>query len=146
MDAGCARPRRGCHQNPVTIPEAAVAKDIQDAIKEETGIDAHLMAYPTDMLNMGTDNDERDVYAFLQRIAYPADNDDMQSKYFDLCDGMGDTCPVRVMRVTPKDATAAAGSTKKSAEELFTFKDTEWVMRDNYWPEFAPDPAVCGSH
>jgi len=128
-------------QQPFAIVLAAnkkVAQDIQDSIREETGLEAYLMAYPTDLLNMGTDNDARDIYTFLQRIAYPADNDEMKSQYYDLCDGMGETCPVRVMRVTPKDTSIAASSTKLSANKLFTFEDTKWVYRDNYWMEFAP--------
>lgn len=55
---------------------------------------ATLMPYPgANVLNMGVDNDQRDMMTMLMRVAYPNDPAAMQAYY--------DETPLSVLRVTP---------------------------------------------
>jgi len=93
-----------------------------------------VMPYPSDIMKMGTDNDERDVYTILQRIAYPESQSQMEVEYFG-------PRPIRVLRVTPKAATAASSSTRLGSASMYQTFDTYWVDRSLYEMENVPSPA-----
>merc|ERR1719356_2035176 len=55
------------------------------------------------------------------------------------------------MRVTPQTSTAAKSSEQLSSNDLYTFKDTEWSDRDNYFTEMVkgengdPEPIMTSA-
>ena len=61
----------------------------------------HLLPIPSDIVNLGTDNDERDMLTMLMRIAYPRNTTVMKMYY--------DETPVQVLRVTPEESNASSG-------------------------------------
>ena len=100
------------------------------AAMEKAGLQPYLLVYPSDMLDMGTDNNFRDTFTMFLRIAYPENDAEMEEYY--------QRTPVRTMRVTPKSATAASSSTKLDGAQQFEAVDTVWVDRDLYQMENAP--------
>ena len=109
-----------------------VGADVMAAIERQSpGLPTELMVYPTDLLNMGTDNDYRDVFTMLMRIAYPSSETEMEEMYYE-------PKPLAVLRVTPKNSSAEIGATKLNAEYMYTSPDTKWIDRDLYVMENAP--------
>ena len=43
---------------------------INAVLKTDLGLDAQLYPYPTDILQMGVDSDDRDMMTMLMRVAY----------------------------------------------------------------------------
>ena len=69
------------------------ANDIKVSIKNRLNLTTFIHPLPTDILNMGIDNDQRDVFTALMRVAYPLNESDVDQYY--------SKPPFSVFRVTP---------------------------------------------
>jgi len=109
-----------------------VGRDVMASIERQSpGLPKYLMVYPSDLLNMGTDNDFRDVFTMLMRVAFPNNMTEMEREYYQ-------PKPLAALRVTPKSSSPEISATKLDSYYLYTSPDTIWIDRDLYVMENAP--------
>lgn len=88
-------------QNTYVSVHAAIEKYLQQERLPTLSLPLHLFPIPLDIVNLGTDNDEKDMLTMLMRTAYP-DNATEMSMYYD-------ETPIEVLRVTPTPANNSSG-------------------------------------
>ena len=76
-------------------------------------IPVHVFPIPSDIVNLGTDDDHRDMFTMLMRIAYPENATEMDVYY--------DEAPIKVLRITPPSRHERSG--------YYTREDSRFLPR-----------------
>jgi hypothetical protein len=98
-----------------------MSEELSDFIFNEYGVRPYFFKLPADILKMGVEDDSRDLFTLLMRIAYPSDQMAMEKYY--------SNAPISVYRLTPnlKNIT--------SSHIIYQGKDTYFKERKNGFKE-----------
>ena len=102
----------------ILTASAKTFRTIEQSIHQEIPEIAtiHRVPLPTDVLNLGHDNDQRDMLTMLLRIAYPSNATAMRNYY--------KNTPISVLRVTPPPTT-----TTNTDTDYYTRKNAHFLPR-----------------
>jgi hypothetical protein len=107
------------HEKPlaaVMSTNKQMTEEIAAFLSSNFGIEPYLLKIPSDLLNMGVENDTKDMFTILMRVAYPANKTAMDS-YFS-------NPPLTVFRITPK-------AQKTTNPTLYKQTDSYFIPRNN---------------
>jgi hypothetical protein len=98
-----------------------LSEDLSTFIFDNYGIQPYVFKIPADILNMGVNDDYKDMFTMLMRVAYPLNITEMENFYIDP--------PMSVYRITPQNLI------KSTNLVTYTNKDSFFMQRNNEFKE-----------
>lgn len=98
-----------------------MSEELSQFILNNFGIQSYIFKLPTDILKMGVEDDFKDMFTMLMRVAYPSNNTEMEEYYLNP--------PISVYRITPKLQNLT------SDVQVYQSNDSIFTSRENGFKE-----------